>query len=340
MKLLVTGAQGFVARYFIAGVLQDDPSVEVFGIGRSPRVDDAFTHHISWGPATVAAPLPATLRRAIRSDRYHYHAVGLERADALRAHLRDVRPDAIVHLASGLRDDDPAHLVGTNIAGSIRLIEAVAAAELGVRIVLMGSTGGVYGVPASVPIDESADCRPVDLYSATKLGAEHVARVVARSRRIPVLWARIFNIVGAGQDERHVCGRLAAQAAAIAKGLRPPTMEVGSLDPTRDFIDVRDVARALGVLLARGLPGEVYNVASGEEASVREVLRLTLGSAGIEASTKIAAMPPRADDIPRHFADVRKLAALGFERGHALAESIADVVGYYLTEVAAVVRSA
>lgn len=340
MRLLVTGAQGFVARYFIAAALQDDPSTEVFGIGRSPRSDDVFTHRLSWGSATIAAPVPEAVRRSLRSDRYRYGARDLNEADPLRLLIRDVRPDAIVHLASGLRDDEPGHLVGTNIAGSIRLIEAVAAAEIDVRIVVMGSTGGVYGVPSSLPIDESAACRPVDLYAATKLGAEHVVRVVARSHGIPVIWARLFNIVGPGQDERHVCGRLAAQAAAISQGLRPPIMQVGSLAPTRDFVDVRDVARALSLLLADGKAHEVYNVASGAEASVREVLRLTLRAVGIESSTEIVPLPARAEDIPRHFADVRKLSALGFATRHTLADSISDVLSYYLTEVAAAARSA
>jgi nucleoside-diphosphate-sugar epimerase len=339
MKILVTGAQGFVARYFIAAALQDDPSVEVVGIGRSPRRDDAFTHVVAWGSRTVAAPLPTELRQKTWQARISYRAMDLNDADSLRQLLRDSRPNAIVHLASGLRDDDAAHLVGTNITGSIRLIQAVATADIDLQLLLLGSTGGVYGVPQSLPIAESAPCRPVDLYSATKLGAEHATRVLAETTGVRVIWARLFNLVGPGQDERHVCGRLAAQAAAIARGLGAPVMKVGNLDATRDFIDVRDAVGGLAMLLKSGDAGEVYNVASGQESSIQEVLDLTMRAAGIDGKAEIAAVPGRADDIPRHFADIHKLAALGYRPRRSLRRSITDLVNYYLAEVADTGRS-
>jgi nucleoside-diphosphate-sugar epimerase len=340
MRIFVTGAQGFVGRYYVAHALRESHSAVVMGVGRSARSDDVFTHRVRWGSVSIAAPLPAALRREIESDRYQYEAVDLRDRHVLTGLLRSFEPDAIVHMASGLRDDDPEHLFATNVMGAMTLVDAIAQAAPRVKIVVLGSTGGVYGVPAkeSLPLSESAPCNPVDLYSASKLSSEHATRIVAARAGVPVVWARLFNLVGPGQDERHVCGRFAAQAAAIARDVLPPRIEVGNLDATRDFIDVRDIARGIEALIAAGTPGSAYNVASGIETSIGEVLTATLRSAGIEGRADIVKLPPRAEDIPRHFADVGKMSALGFRPSHALADSIGAVVDYYLEEAAALAR--
>src|ERR671927_385428 len=79
-----------------------------------------------------------------------------------------------------------------------------------------------------------------------------MAVALTRRYHIPTIWARLFNLTGPGQDERHVCGRFASQAAAIGEKELPPIIEVGPLDTTRDFIDVRDVASAVKLLVEKG----------------------------------------------------------------------------------------
>lgn len=339
MRILVTGAQGFVGRYYVAHALRTDASCVVLGVGRSVRNDKTFTHCVRWGSASVPAPLPAEVRVDAAGGRYRYEAVDLRDGDAMETLLRSFAPDAVVHMASGLRDDDPSHLFGTNVMGSIALVEAIAQAAPNLRIAVLGSTGGVYGVPdnSALPLAESAQCRPVDLYSASKLSSEHATRIVAARSGAPVVWARLFNLVGPGQDERHVCGRFAAQAAAIARGISPPRMEVGNLDATRDFIDVRDVARGVAALVEGGEAGSAYNVASGVETRIGDVLAATLRAAGVDQTTEIVRLPPRLEDIPRHFAAVDKMAKLGFFVEKKLEDSVADVVNYYLNEAAAAV---
>ncbi|HYK53051.1 MAG TPA: NAD-dependent epimerase/dehydratase family protein [Candidatus Eremiobacteraceae bacterium] len=337
MRYLVTGAQGFVGRYFVAATLADDPEAEVLGIGRSPRRDEVFTHNVRFGATSVPAPLPVSLREAAVDKRYRYEAIDICDGHSLVHFMLEFRPELVVHLASGLRDDDNAHLMKTNLIGTITLIEAIA--ELGptVRMSVLGSTGGVYGAPERIPIQESALCRPVDAYSTSKLVSEHASRIVAERYGVPVLWARLFNLVGPGQDERHVCGRFAAQAAAIARGVAEPVVEAGNLDSTRDFVDVRDVASALGRLAHSGVAGEAYNVSSGVEVAIGDVLASTLRAAGIEGSVSIARAAPRVNDIARHTGDPSKITSLGYTPRYTLAKSIGDVVGYYMTEAAAAV---
>jgi nucleoside-diphosphate-sugar epimerase len=127
---LVTGSQGFLGRYLVANLLLADPDVRLVGLGRSPRNDDEFTHHIMLGKRSVPAPLPAELLAVRGNPRYSYIAGDLRDLSELVATLCRVRPQVVFHLASALRDEPVDALFQINVEGSVRLIEAIAAARL------------------------------------------------------------------------------------------------------------------------------------------------------------------------------------------------------------------
>jgi GDP-4-dehydro-6-deoxy-D-mannose reductase len=240
-------------------------------------------------------------------------------------------PDIIVHLAASLRDDPPLRLVQTNIAAVVSLLESVVEAEVARARILFGSSGSVYGLVPDrhVPLREDAVCAPSDPYAVTKFAAERLARILAERHGIPAVWARIFNPVGPGQDERHLCGWLGQQVAAIADGAHPPKVSVGPLHTTRDYIDVRDVASALRLLATRAKPNLVYNVASGRETSGQWLLDTMLGLLGLADRVVVEHLPGRAVDIDRVCAEVSRLADLGHCSLYRLDQSLADVLTYY-----------
>ena len=337
-RYLITGGQGFVGRYLVAHLLDTDRHADILAVGRSTRDDRTFTHAVRWGGRTLLAPVPTPLRiPRRRSAQYRYEAVDIRDGPAVRLLLRMFAPDVVFHLAAGLRDDPPEHLFRTNVEGTIALLEALAESAIGVQKLVLGSSGSVYGAPSvgTMPvIDEDAPCVPLDLYAVSKLASEYASRILTRRYAIPAVWARLFNLVGPGQDERHVCGRFAAQIAAIARGVSPPLIDVGDLTPTRDFIDVRDVAAALLTLAAHGRPGDVYNVASGTETPIEHVLMITLRLAGLEKRVEIRrGAYHRPADIPRHAGSVTRLAGLGVRRQYELERSLRDVLAYYHNDV-------
>lgn len=331
MRWLVTGAQGFIGRYLVADVHDADGAAEVVGLGRSPARSE-FTHTVRRGNDAVRAPLPAEL--AATRPRYRYYSCDIGARDDLTALLREVRPDRIVHLASGLRDDDPGKLFRTNVEGTIALLAAIEGAELDCRVVL-GSSGAIYGPhdDADLPLDEDAHTDPRDLYSVSKLASEQVARILGRRSGRSLMWARIFNPVGAGQDERHVCGRLAAQLAAIRWGGAPATLALGDREPTRDFVDVRDVATGLRLLADRGAPGQAYNVGSGRETSVGEVVDGLVRASELDPAPAIERTYHRPADIPRLCGRIARLRALGYAPRYRLEDSLQWLFDYYGTEI-------
>jgi GDP-4-dehydro-6-deoxy-D-mannose reductase len=330
-RVLITGAQGFLGRYVAADWLEADGDAAICGIGRSEESDSHFTHTVHWGERRVRAPLHPQLAGSLRSDRYRYQALDMTDSQSLTELMAELRPSHVIHLAAALRDDPTRRLVEANIVTVVSLFESISMAEIPPPRVVLGSSGSIYGmVPGSaLPIREDTICAPTDPYAATKNAAEELGGILAARHGVVAIRARIFNPVGPGQDERHLCGWLGRQVAAIAGQVSPPTVSVGPLHTTRDFIDVRDTARALRLLATRGEPGTAYNVASGEETSGQRILDLMLNLSGLAGRVSLQRLPPRRVDVDRVYADINRLKGLGYEPRFRLDESLADVLSYY-----------
>lgn len=203
-------------------------------------------------------------------------AVDLTRPESL-ADWCAQRPDAVIHLAGQTfvpeAFRDPAHTLEVNLLGTLNLLQALKAGGFDGTFLYV-SSGDVYGQvePADLPIRETQLPVPRNPYAVSKLAAEHLCLQWGISEGWRVMVARPFNHVGAGQKPDFVLSSVARQITRVQRGLQPPLVEVGDVDVTRDFLDVRDVIAAYFALLAKGRGGETYNVCSGVERSVRELI--------------------------------------------------------------------
>jgi nucleoside-diphosphate-sugar epimerase len=329
-RILITGIQGFVGRYLAAHWVRMDPAAEIWGLGRSIQLLDTFTHSIRWASQTFQAPLPASLR----SSGFRYLSMDILQKAMLIDFLREYQPTVVIHLASLLPGCEPEQMLHTNVDGTVLLTEAIAESGVKIKKLVISSSSAVYGAQddANLPLKEAGPCSPSDQYGASKLAAEHASRIVALERSIPTLWARTFNAVGAGQHETHLFGQIARATASISKGILPPELTVRSLDTTRDYVDVHDVAIGLKLLADRGRPDTVYNLASGNEVSARSVAQIFLTVAGLRG-VKIE-QGGNAPTIRRHFASIGRIESLGFNPSLRLEQSAADALAYYTHEVA------
>ena len=326
--IIVTGAQGFIGRYTVAEILASFPDALVIGCGRSQRNDETFTHCITAKNGSIAAPLPPALCEALarQADRYRYHQVDITDSDLLRAFVQRCDPTAVIHLASGLRDDDASHLVRTNIEGTIVLTQTLLASKTRLKRLVLGSSGSIYGPATVLPVHENYLGTPQDLYAVTKLAGEHASRILTNGAAFQTAWGRIFNVVGPGQEERHIAGRVASQLSAIMDGTQKPVLQLGDLRPTRDFVDVRDVAQAL-CLLALGEHAEgAYNIASGDESSIETVVHTLISTAKQSKDITIEAAYSRRLDVQRQYADISRLRNIGYIPKITLEQSLSDVL--------------
>lgn len=327
--VIVTGAQGFLGRYLVARLLVSDPELSIVGLGRSPRSDESFTHTVRRGTEIVTAPLPEELICYSHSRRYRYVALDLRDQKLLESLIDECAPAVVFHLASGLRGDPDSRLRLSTVDASRALFDAVRRAPRCVERLVVASSASVYGRATTLPISETSPCLPVDAYGRSKLAVERAARRLHEEAGVEVFVARLFNLVGPGQDERHVCGRLASRIAAIVRGALPPDLEVGDLDSTRDFIDVRDAARALELLGRSASPPQAYNVSSGKETKIRYILETLIRVAGLP-DLNVRRGNKGASAISRHVADSSRLERLGFANRYVLRQSLTELLDYYL----------
>lgn len=191
--------------------------------------------------------------------------------------LWPVMPDAVIHLAGQTfvpqAFRDPAGTLNINLLGTLNLLQALKARGF-TGTFLYVSSGDVYGqvTEEHLPITELQPPCPRNPYAVSKLSAEFLSLQWGLSEGWPVLVARPFNHIGSGQKDSFVIASAARQICRIKQGLQGPQLEVGDIDVTRDFLDVGDVVSAYLALLEKGTPGQVYNICSGREQSIRSLI--------------------------------------------------------------------
>lgn len=313
MRVLVTGAGGFAGQHLIRALLAD-PALEVAG-----------------GVFEGEPPATGVLSQVER-DRVRWLPLDVTSGESVRGVLGELRPERVYHLAgqssvSG-SFQDPLGTWEVNATGTLRLLEGLREAAVPGARALVVSSAEVYGrVPAErQPIREEEPLRPITPYGASKMAAEAAALQSAASRQVSVVIARSFNHAGPGQDSRFALPSMAAQLAEMHARSREPLLQVGNLDPSRDFLDVRDVARAYVALLERGESGTIYNVCSGELRPMTEIVEDLVRISGTGATIEVDPERFRPVEIPLLVGDPSRLVALGWTPEIPMERTLTDLL--------------
>ena len=201
--------------------------------------------------------------------------------------LQDDCPDAVIHLAGQTfvpeAFRDPQRTIEVNLLGTLNLLQALKRRGFSGTFLYV-SSGDVYGQVAEsqLPIVEALAPQPRNPYAVSKVAAELLCQQWSYSESWRIVIARPFNHIGSGQGESFVIPSMARQLVRVRQGLQSAQLEVGDVDVTRDFLDVRDVLQAYLALLEHGRSGEIYNVCSGGERRVRELIMQMADLAGVE----------------------------------------------------------
>ena len=313
MKVLVTGADGFVGRHLVRRLLQSGDQVAAACRPGGPAVE--------WTRGGAAPGTPDILPFEITDD------------ESVRSALA-WRPDAIAHLAAvastRAANHDPGTAWAVNAGGTARVLAGAAGLRergLADPLVLVVSTGEVYGMAARpIPRVETDALLPLSPYAASKLGAEVASLAEWRRTGLRVVIARPFPHTGAGQTTQYVAPAL-AERLLEARRTGATTVPTGNLDPVRDLLDVHDVVEAYCVLLRGGEPGEAYNIARGEGLSVAELFERLAQLIGVRARAEPDPGLRRASDIPHLVGDSTKLRrATGWAPSISLEQTLRRLV--------------
>ena len=269
MKVLITGIAGFVGSYLAELLLKKGE--EVFGIC-----------------------LPDESLENIREIKKELHLTNCDITDfdRLSSVMKRINPDEIYHLAAfssvGKSFSHPVDVVGSNIQGTLYLLEILRNSRKKARILIVGSSD-MYGVvkPKDIPITEEKPLLPISPYGSSKAASDLLAYQFFKSYGVQTIRVRAFNHTGPRQGMGFVVPDFASQIAKIEAGILPPVMKVGNLSSKRDISDVRDIVRGYQLLMKKGRAGEAYNVCSGKAYSIKNVLKILISLSKKKIRVKI-----------------------------------------------------
>jgi NAD dependent epimerase/dehydratase len=287
MKILVTGADGFIGSHLTEQLVRKGHDVKAFvyynsfnSWGWLDHCDNDVKGQFEVFPGDIRDP--HGVRKAMKGC------------------------DAVFHLAALIAIPysyhSPDTYVETNIKGTLNVVQAVR--ELELAKVIHTSTSEVYGTAQFVPITEEHPLQGQSPYSASKIGADQIAISFFRSFGTPVSIIRPFNTYGPRQSARAVIPTVITQIASGARELR-----LGDLRPTRDFNFIQDtVSGFIAALESEEGVGEIINLGNNFEISIGDMVALIVDAMGVEIDivTEESRLRPKNSEVERLWADNSK----------------------------------
>ncbi len=306
---LVTGAEGFIGSHLVR-----------------------FLHSKGWdvvGTYYLPGTAPSLELRNLCFVRCDLRN-GQRIAQILAEHL----PTHIFHMAAQslptLSWEDPVSTFESNIMGSLHLFEAVR--HLKRRpIVVSACSSAEYGhVPASsIPVVEEQPLRPLHPYGISKVCLDLLARQYFLDYEIPAVNLRLFNTTGPGKTN-DAPSDFVRQLIRIKKGLQPPVIEVGNLQPRRAFLDVNDTVRGFYLAALRGRRGEAYNLCATRTHQIGKLLSTAMRLSGVKAQIRKAPRLLRPSDERIIFGKTEKFRRdTGWKPIFSIDQTIGSMLEYW-----------
>lgn len=276
MKVLVTGAGGFVGEYLVKLLKAHNHDIVAIGINNG-----TFLKELS---------IPT-------------HVVNILDYPVLRETMQNVVPDAVIHLAAvsnvPISWNKPGLTIDVNIHGTVNVLQALYEVNPKAKFLNIGSSDE-YGLTAKCgkPLTEDMPCQPQNPYSISKYCTEQMVLQLGKKYGMNVISTRSFNHFGPGQAKGFVVSDFASQIKAIEAGEQEPVIRVGDLSAARDFTFVSDVVEAYVSLIEKDVESGVYNVCSGKAMTVQEILDMMLHLSSKEIKVEIDEGKFRSSEVP------------------------------------------
>ncbi len=287
-KVLLTGADGFIGSHLVERLLLEGAKVKAFVY---------YNSFNNWGWLDTFSQEKLSQIEIFSGDIRDPYGV----KEAMKG------CDVVFHLAALIAIPysyhSPDSYVDTNIKGTLNIIQA--AKELSIEKILVTSTSEVYGTALYVPIDEKHPKQGQSPYSATKIGADHLADSFYRSFNLPVTIVRPFNTYGPRQSARAVIPTIITQLLSGREEIK-----LGALHPTRDLLFVKDTVNGfIEIAKSNTLVGHEVNIATNSEITVGGLAQILINI--INPNAKIISddirLRPEKSEVERLFGSNKKI---------------------------------
>jgi GDP-4-dehydro-6-deoxy-D-mannose reductase len=310
-RVLITGITGMIGTH-LAKVLHDK-GYELAGISR----------------ATSAS------RYVTKSQFFKHYKGDIIDLKFLRKVWEEWKPDLVYHLAaqayngeSWKAEDTTYHL---NIQGSRNVFETHMAITPKARIIPACSSAEYGFLPDDKPINEdTTPLRPITPYGVSKAAMEMMGRQFHYNYGMDIVLPRLFIHVGPDHPPVTALQNFARQVASVKLGLQEPVIKVGNLESTRDFVDVRDGAKALVLLAEKAQSGQVYNQCTGSAWTMKESLNQLIKISGVKVDIQTDPALFRPSDEKLLLGNPSKINALGWRALIPFEKTLYDIYENWL----------
>lgn len=312
MKVLITGITGFAGSHLAEFLLSK--KYEVHGIDRwrsKTENIDGF------------------------KDKIVLHECDIKDYHSVKKAIESVMPEKIFHLAAQsfvpTSWNAPSETITTNVIGELNIFEAVKELKINPWIQIACSSeeyGMVY--ENEVPIKETNPLRPLSPYGVSKVAQDLLGYQYHQSHNLNIVRTRAFNHEGPRRGDVFVTSNFAKQIAEIEKKKKPPVLYVGNLDARRDYTDVRDIVRAYWLATEKCAAGEVYNICSGRNWKIKDMLNYLLSLSKIKVEVKQEPGRMRPSDVQILLGDGTKfMKKTGWEPEIPFEKTLEDTLNYW-----------
>ena len=295
--VLVTGATGFVGPYLVQALTEKGARVKILTLSKAEMPSNLHADHLD----------------IVTGD--------ITRSEILDEVTEGV--DFVFHLAAisnvNYAIRNPVETYDVNVRGTLNLLEEVR--KNSVQKFIYVSSSHVYGVPQYIPMDEKHPIAPREPYSASKAAAENIVNSYSSTYGLNTAIIRPFNIYGPGQNESFLIPSIIKQAIS-----GNAVMEVGNLEPTRDFTYITDVMAGFLKIAESG--SGVYNIGSEVEVKVGDIVHkiVDIINPDIEIRSVVDRQRSGEVEIPRLCADASKLKDIGWEPKVGLDDGLSKII--------------
>ncbi len=261
-----------------------------------------------------------------------YHLGNLLNYKEILELLRIIRPSEVYHLASqssvGVSYTKPYETLSTNLLGTQNLLEAVRQTVPKCKIILL-SSAEIYGRGSgklTTLHTESDPPDPLTPFATSKACMELLGNQFRNAHGLQIMTVRPFYYTGPNHSRRFALPSIAHQLVTIRFNRGEPALYTGNLDITRDVVDVRDLARALVIIMGSSPSGETYNVCSGQSYTFREMVEQMILVSGLDVELRLDPSLERVNEIPLLLGSAEKLMELGWKPMIPIEDSLTDLL--------------
>lgn len=305
MRILVTGANGFLGSHLAAMEIERENSVITI-----VRDFNHKSRHDILGNCIV-----------ISGDLMYF--------DTLKRIIADYEVDLIYHVAAQsivrIANKNPMNCYESNVFGTINVLEAVRQVNKNIKVIIM-SSDKAYGTHDVLPYTEDMKLQPDDPYSTSKACADLIAQSYYKTYGLNVNIVRCANIYGVDPNESRIIPNTINR---ILDGLKPQVYS-GVLQYQREFIHVSDVCEAFRIIADKGVAGEAYNIGDEESFTIEELVHRICRL--MDYTGDIDIVQKDFYEIPKQWLSSDKLKALGWEKKVSLTEGLIQTINSYSGE--------